>query len=92
MLQLLGIALVILALGICLDMVWNGGEAISNIFSKNTIDATPYQVRMEQINIIKEELDELHDDLTYDNDENEIASIKAKITTREDILKKLLSE
>jgi hypothetical protein len=41
---------------------------------------------------IKDELDELYDELTYDNDEKEIASIKTKIATREDILKKLLSE
>ncbi len=34
-------------------------------------------------------LDDLYDDLTYDNDEKEIECIKAKIKIREDILNNL---
>ena len=36
-----------------------------------------------------EKLDVLYDDLTYDNDEKETESIKAKIKLREEMLKQL---
>ena len=36
-----------------------------------------------------EKLDDLYDDLTYDNDEKETESIKAKIKLREEMLKQL---
>lgn len=95
MLQLLGIAFIILALGIAFDLTLGGGDGISAILASLHSDKTPSTKsteRMDLINDIKDELDDLHDDLTYDNEEKEILAIKAKITTREQILNNLLKE
>lgn len=96
MLHLLGIAFIIIALGIAFDITINSGDAISSIFESirpNSSPSTKQEISpIDYISEIKEELDDLYDDLTYDNDEKEIIAIKAKITLRENLIKELLNK
>lgn len=73
-----------------------------NITTNTRITATVCQVQLfmifeivksnKKVELAKElidKLDDLYDDLTYDNDEKETESIKAKIKLREEMLKQL---
>lgn len=96
MLDLLGIAFIIIALGIAFDITIGSGDGISSILESirsNSSPSTKQEISpLNHISEIKEELDDLYDDLTYDNDEKEIIAIKAKITLRENLLKELLNK
>ena len=45
--------------------------------------------KVELVRELIDKLDDLYDDLTYDNEEKEIECIKAKIKLREELLKQL---
>lgn len=45
--------------------------------------------KVELVKELIDKLDDLYDDLTYDNDEKETECIKAKIKLREELLKQL---
>lgn len=45
--------------------------------------------KLELVRELIDKLDDLYDDLTYDNEEKEIECIKAKIKLREELLKQL---
>ena len=47
--------------------------------------------KVELVRELIDKLDDLYDDLTYDNEEKEIECIKAKIKLREELLKQLCS-
>ena len=53
-------------------------------FIKSTKDR-----KMELVERLVDKLDDLYDDLTYDNDEKETVCIKAKIKLREETIKQL---
>lgn len=93
MFYLIGIAIVIFTFAIAIDIILNNGDAISTILENlrsNNNSSIGQKAYLIHINQLKEELDELNDELTYDNSENEIQTIKAKITLRENIIRELL--
>lgn len=45
--------------------------------------------KIELVKLIIDSLDDLYDDLTYDEDEKEVECIKSKIKIREEMLKQL---
>lgn len=96
MLYLIGIAIIIFTFAIAFDIILNDGDSISAILEhlhSNSSPSTKQEISpLNYISEIKEELDDLYDDLTYDNDEKEIIAIKQKITLRENLLKELLNK
>ena len=86
-LEIISTPFIILALGIVFDLILNEGEGINNILHRPTQPSTAELIQ-QTIN----ELDGLYDDLTYDNDEDEITAIKSKISIREKLLEELVKE
>lgn len=94
--EVLSIPLSILAFGIFLDLATNEGQGISSIFSSMRSKKNQYNPRVSpedsKIDLIKkilEELDDLRDDLTYDNNDEDRKAIEDKIRDRERLLDKL---
>ena len=56
-------------------------------FIKSTKDR-----KIELVERLVDKLDDLYDDLTYDNDEKELACINRKIKLREETIKQLLQK
>jgi hypothetical protein len=94
--EVLSIPFSILAFGIFLDLSTNEGAGISSIFSSMRSKKVQYDPRTSpegsKIDLIKrilEELDDLRDDLTYDNSDEDRKAIEDKIRDRERLLDKL---
>lgn len=89
--EVISVPLSVLATGIFFDLALNGGDGMSSIFKairghkEEKIDDKTKLVRD-----VLEELDDLRDDLTYDNSPEEKEAIVNKIKDREKILEKLL--
>ena len=91
--------LIILASAILIDIAFNGGDALANIFKAiGTIfqpsQPKPQDTRDEKvilIQAIKEEIDELYEDLSYENSEIEDNLIKELINYKKELIDKLLS-
>ena len=90
-----------LGVAIALDIVLNGGGAISSIFyairGKGTsVESTEAYAdeenRIRMIRNLIDEIDGLRDDLDWEISDRERGIIEAKITTREKILASLLKE
>lgn len=80
--------LTILAIGVCLDLVFNGGDGIKQIVRK------PEQPSVtDLIKDIVVELDNLYKDLDYESDDkDQVIVIRSKIMIRERVLNTLLQE
>jgi len=97
--EVISIPLSLLASGIFFDLVLNGGQGISSVFSsmrsRNTEihnASSPEESKMEMLKRILDELDDLRDDLTYDNSDEDRKAIEDKIRDRERVLDKLLDK
>lgn len=97
--EVISIPLSLLASGIFFDLVLNEGQGISSIFSsmrsrKTEIHSasSPEESKMEMLKRILDELDDLRDDLTYDNSDEDRKAIEDKIRDRERVLDKLLDK
>jgi hypothetical protein len=94
--EVISIPISLLASGIFFDLVLNEGAGISSIFSsmrskKDQYDprTSPEESKIDLIKRILEELDDLRDDLTYDNSDEDRKAIEDKIRDREKLLDKL---
>jgi predicted AAA+ superfamily ATPase len=97
-------ALTIIACAIFLDLFFNEGSGLSSVFKaigsifhpNNTkigeieITKSEQSELIEAIENLKTEIDNLIDDLTYDNNEKETESIKRRLQVREDLLQSYL--
>lgn len=90
-LTIIGTILIILALGFVFDLLNAHGQGMVNIIKaiKGQVE-NPLITNDKFIHQIKEELDDLYDDLTYDANEKEIHFINSKIAIRENMLKERL--
>jgi len=86
-LEIISTPFIILALGFVFDLILNEGSGTRSLLYPPTQPSTS-----ELIKDTLSELDGLYDDLTYDNDEDEITAIKSKISAREKVLEVLLKE
>ena len=91
----------ILAGAFFLDFILNGGAATSACIKSfgtlfhghpNSVTKEYKDGRMDMIKDLKNEIDDLYDDLSYEDDENEIAIINKRIETKREILNALLSK
>lgn len=87
MIEIISTPFIILALGFVFDLLLNEGSGTRNLLYPPIQPSTA-----ELIKETLSELDGLYDDLTYDNDEDEIIAIKSKISAREKILEALMNE
>jgi hypothetical protein len=89
----------ILAIAILLDIIFNDGEALSNIFKaigtifhKPQIPPNSKNQKLEFIQALKEEIDELYDDLEYDISTDEEKIIREKLKYKQDLINKLMND
>jgi len=94
--ELISIPLSILALGIFFDIVLNSGEGMASIFGSirgkqaKIGEITIEDTKTEFAKQLLEELDDLRDDLTYENTPEDREAILNKIKDREKILEKII--
>lgn len=86
------IPFIILALAILVDLGWNQGDGISNIFSSiRSGRVTPEENKYSLIREVMEQLDRLHDDVQYEDEGTpELSSLQERIKIKEKILEKIL--
>ena len=86
---------------IALDIIFNGGGAISSIFYsirgrgtsvESSEEYTDEENRIRMIRNLTEEMDSLRDDFDWEISDREREIIEAKIATRQQILDTLLKE
>jgi|688.fasta_scaffold538980_3 hypothetical protein len=97
--EVISIPLSVLASGIFLDLVLSEGQGMSSIISsmrskksQSTNPSSPDESKMDMIKKILDDLDELRDDLTYDNTDDDRKAIEDKIRDRERVLDKILDK
>ena len=92
--HLIGIALIIITTAIAIVISIGGGLATSYILEtiSSKFSQSIQQTLLNPISEIKKELDNLYDDMTWENDEKEIIAINQKITLRENLLKELINK
>ena len=97
--EVISIPLSVLASGIFLDLVLSEGQGMSSIISSMRSkksqpenSSSPEESKMDMLKKILEDLDDLRDDLTYDNSEEDRKAIEDKIRDRERVLDKLLDK
>lgn len=89
--EAIAVPISILASGIFFDLLLNDGDGMSSIFKAiRDHKEEKNDEKTELVRDILEELDDLRDDLTYDNSPEEKEAILNKIKDREKILEKLL--
>ena len=93
--EVLSVPFTLIAFGIFIDLAINSGFGISSIMESIRSKKTPQKVKDEKIIFMKEimsQLDDLRDDLTYDNSPEDEKVILDKIKDREKILEKMLEK
>lgn len=83
------IILYILAIAILLDVAFNTGNGLKNIIHGSDVNSA-FNDKFDAINKIKDELDELYDDLSYNPEEFQLETIKSQIRLRETIINELI--
>ncbi len=93
--EILTVPFTLISFGIFVDLAINSGEGISSIMSSIRGKKETHKEKDEKIIFMEEilsQLDDLRDDLTYDNDPEEKKMILDKIKDREKILEKMLEK
>ena len=91
--EVLSVPFTLIAFGIFIDLAINSGGGISSIMESLRSKKTPQ--KDEKIIFVEEilsQLDDLRDDLTYDNSPEDEKVILDKIKDREKILEKILEK
>jgi hypothetical protein len=94
MFSTLSILLAPIGIGIALDLIVNGGDSLANIFSSIRGKENDVEIEYdEKLSLVKKlitEIDDLRDDLEYDNTPEQVSMIHAKIADRQRIIDKLI--
>jgi hypothetical protein len=95
------IVLIILAAAILIDIAFHEGDALAHIFRaigsifhkpQQQTPSTSESEKLEFIQALKEEIDELYDELSYDNSEIEETLIREQIKYKQTLIEKLMND
>jgi hypothetical protein len=93
--------LFLLASAIFVDFLFNGGDALANVFRaigsifhkpQTQTPSTSESEKLEFIQALKEEIDEHYEELSYDNSEIEDNLIREQIKYKQTLIEKLMND
>lgn len=97
------IVLIILASAILIDIALNDGDALANIFRaigsifhkpqpRPQAPSTTESEKLEFIQALKEEIDEIYEELAYENSEIEVNLLREQIKYKQELIEKLMND